>query len=149
MSDPRYVPALATWTEKDGTPQPPTFGVLDTLENTFAPFGGPDLSEEAGHALAEFAAARVAAKPELPWSFLADFELVPVASRFEWIKATYGDPALGLGGEVTSWGAVDNELGRFYPFSNDEHDPDAEDFVASVAAAPEGKYRYPATFTRL
>ncbi|UIW13311.1 hypothetical protein SEA_CREWMATE_60 [Arthrobacter phage Crewmate] len=149
MSDPRFVPALASWTDKDGSKVAPTFGVLDTLENTFAPFGRPGMDDEEGHALAEFAASRVAAMPGLPWTFTAAFELVQVeprpSVRFEWIKAAYPDGTRSF----TSWGAVDNELGRFYPFSNNEHDPEAQGFVASVAAAPEGKYAYPHTFARL
>ncbi|WAB10831.1 hypothetical protein SEA_TUCK_57 [Arthrobacter phage Tuck] len=133
----RYVPAEASFTEPTtGERVESAWGVLDTVENTFAPFGG---DEE----LATFAAQRVEEKPWLPWSFLPDFTLA--APRFEWIEATYAEYD---GESSTAYGAVDNELGRFYPFSHDADDPDASAFVADVAKSPEGKYSFAAPYTK-
>ncbi|UIW13237.1 hypothetical protein SEA_WARDA_55 [Arthrobacter phage Warda] len=134
----RYVAAEATYTASNGETATPTWGVLDTVENTFAPFGG---NEE----LAKYAAATVAEKPDLGWDFVADFTLAAKAERFEWTGAVYTE----WNGESTiAYGAVDNELARFYPFSDDADDPDASGFVASVASAPEGKYQYAAAYTK-
>lgn len=132
---PRYVPAQATYTETQTGERVPSWGVLDTVENTFAPFGG---SEE----VAKFAATRVAEEPGLPWTFVSDFELA--AQRFEWTGADYAE---WDGSNATGYGAVDNELGRFYPFSDDADDPDGRAFVADVEANP-GKYSYSSTYTK-
>lgn len=133
----RYVPAKAVYTEPMTGESVPSWGVLDTVDNTFAPFGG---NEE----LAQFAAQRISEKPFLPWSFLTDFTLA-AEERFEWTGAVYAE---WDGRSATAYGAVDNELGRFYPFSGDPRDPDASGFVASVAAAPEGKYQFSSTYTK-
>jgi hypothetical protein len=133
----RYVAAEASFTEPTtGERVESNWGVHDTVENAFAPFGG---TEE----LASFAAQRVEEKPWLPWFFIpaADFTLAASAPRFEWIEATWQDD----GGEPdTCYGVVDRELGRFAPFAL----PDelAEDVVASVAANPDA-YEYADTFT--
>ncbi|QOP64357.1 hypothetical protein SEA_NIOBE_54 [Arthrobacter phage Niobe] len=133
----RYVPAKATYTDpRTGESSLTAWGVHDTVENTFAPFGGNE-------ALAQYAAAEVTRKPFLDWSFVSDFTLAP--QRFEWIEATYAEHD---GESATAYGAVDNELGRFYPFSHDADDPDAYAFVADVAKNPEGKYSFAAPYTK-
>ncbi|QGZ17354.1 hypothetical protein SEA_POWERPUFF_56 [Arthrobacter phage Powerpuff] len=135
----RYVAAEASYTNRmTDEVEVPSWGVLDTVENKFAPFGG---SEE----LAKFAAERVAAMPHLPWTFLDEFTLAAKTERFEWTGAVYTE----WNGESTiAYGAVDNELERFYPFSDNADDPDASGFVASVAEAPEGKYQYASAYTK-
>ncbi|QOP65112.1 hypothetical protein PQE12_gp52 [Arthrobacter phage Adumb2043] len=137
MSETRFVPAKATYTDpKSGQTAVGSWGVLDTVDNTFAPFGGNEV-------LASYAAQKVAEKPYLPWSFLSDFTLA--AERFEWTGAVYTE---WNGQSATAYGAVDNELERFYPFSDNADDPDAKGFVASVAEAPEGKYQFASAYTK-
>lgn len=132
-TEPRFVPFRATFVEPATGLQTTSWGVKDTESNTFAPFGG---SRE----LAEFAAQRIAERPALPWSFLDAFEEAP---RFEWVCAHYEEAD---GHVYTAYGALDRELNRFAAFSNNEHDPDAEGFLASVAANPD-TYAYSTTFT--
>ncbi|WNN94013.1 hypothetical protein SEA_NITRO_57 [Arthrobacter phage Nitro] len=132
----RYVPAKAHYTDpQTGQHAVDVWGVHDTVEKTFAPFGGNE-------GLAAYAANAVAAKPYLDWSFVSDFTLA--ARRFEWTGATYKEYD---GEDAKGFGAVDNELGRFYPFSDDADDPDAHAFVADVERSP-GKYTYSSTYTK-
>ncbi|QXO14589.1 hypothetical protein SEA_KAYLISSA_55 [Arthrobacter phage Kaylissa] len=135
----RYVPAEASYTNRmTDEVEVPSWGVLDTVENKFAPFGG---SEE----LAKFAAERVAAMPYLPWTFLDEFTLAAKTERFEWTGAIYTE---WNGESATAYGAVDNELARFYPFSDRADDPDGLAFVADVASSPEGKYQFADAYTK-
>lgn len=140
MSNLRFIPAKASFVDPVLGAQPPSWGVFDTVEHRFAPFGG-------GQELAEHAAEKVNEKPELPWSFVDSFVIGDAtdAKRFEWTGAVYTE---ANGQSSTAYGAVDNELGRFYPFSDNAHDPDAEGFVASVASAPEGKYLFASAYTK-
>lgn len=126
MPNPRYVPYRATFVETlDGPMKGQTltrWGVLDTEDHTFAPFGG-------NKALAEYAAASVEAHPDSPWSWVADF----TEARFEWRTATYNDVT------TPTTGVLDHERERFAPFDLEAHE--AADVVASVARTPE-KYAY-------
>ncbi|WGH21127.1 hypothetical protein SEA_CASSIA_54 [Arthrobacter phage Cassia] len=137
MSNPRFVPALATWTSPESGEKGigPSYGVLDTLENTFAPFLDEGVGAKIGDALAAHAAETVAAKPEAGWDFVPDFELVPVKARFEWRRATYDRV------KTPTTGVLDNELGRFAPFGYEGSGVNVDDVVASVALAPEN-YAY-------
>lgn len=142
MSEPRFIPALASWTSpSSGEKVGPSYGVLDTLENTFAPFLDEGVGAETGDALAAHAAKTVAAKPEAGWDFVPDFELVPVKARFEWRRATYDRV------KTPTTGVLDHELGRFAPFGYEERDGvDVADVVASVARTPEN-YAYTSDYT--
>lgn len=65
---PRFVPAEATYYDPVSKKDELAWGVLDTQESLFAPFGGNE-------ALATFAAEKVTEKPYLPWSFVSVFIL--------------------------------------------------------------------------
>ncbi|WNO26071.1 hypothetical protein SEA_WILDWEST_52 [Arthrobacter phage Wildwest] len=143
MSESRYTPAKAAYVEtRTGTPAPASWGVLDNETGLFAPFG---FTSRDG---AEFAAGRVAELPDAGWDFVEPLDLVTEeapAPRFEWIEAVYTE---ANGASETAFGAVDNELNRFYPFSDVANDPDASGFVADLAMHPEGKYSFAQSFTR-
>lgn len=135
---PRFVAAEASY-ESDGQTFGPLWGVRDNETGLFAPFGG-------GADLAEYAAQQVAARPDAGWDFLPVVATVEPADapRYEWTGAIYTE---ATGESSTAYGAVDNELGRFYPFSDDAADPDAASFVADVEATP-GKYVFAAAYTK-